>query len=161
VFVSSITQEIADQIRPIINNNIKAKLTFVALKDADQSILKKLVPDVIDWSDLSNSEPKNWEAEFWKAYGCSGSLPTIPPPITVTTLKPAKTTTRKASTQTISGTTPATSPLPYLPCKRQVFLWFDASNDLTSGMFSVRLKKFFYQIIILDSKRSGWKTTLQ
>jgi hypothetical protein len=47
-----------------------AKITFVALKDADQSILKSLVPDVIDWSDLSNPEPVDWEKKFWAAYGC-------------------------------------------------------------------------------------------
>lgn len=71
VFVASITQDAADIIRPIIQNQLNgAKVTFVALKNVDQNILHSLVPDVIDWSDLSKTEPNNWEQQFWSAYGC-------------------------------------------------------------------------------------------
>jgi hypothetical protein len=73
VFVSSIRQADADAISPIINNKLRpGKVTFVALKNANQNILKNLVPDVIDWSKIATQDmPTDWEAEFWKAYGCS------------------------------------------------------------------------------------------
>lgn len=73
--MTSINQEAADIIRPLIERRLGAqKVTFVALKDANQQILKSVVPDVIDWSDLSQTEPADWENAFWKAYGCSKSL---------------------------------------------------------------------------------------
>lgn len=71
VFVTSITQEAADIIRPIIERKLKAaKVTFVALKNVDRNILSGVVPDIIDWTDMTQPEPKNWESAFWNAYGC-------------------------------------------------------------------------------------------
>jgi hypothetical protein len=70
IFVTSIDQNAADVIKQSLQQINAAKVTFVALKGADQTILKSLVPDVIDWSDVSKSEPDNWEAAFWTAYGC-------------------------------------------------------------------------------------------
>jgi len=145
IFVSSINQDAADVIKPIIQTLGAAKITFVALKNADQSILKSLVPDVIDWSDLTQPEPVDWENKFWAAYGCDSKPPTVPPPRTEapkhSTPKPSTLAPTSPRKPTRPPSTPAPTPVPYKPCKREITFMFDASNDISADIFP-NLKHF-------------------
>ncbi|KAI6191095.1 hypothetical protein M3Y97_00190600 [Aphelenchoides bicaudatus] len=149
IFVSSITQDDANEIKPIIDH-LGTKVTFVALKDADQTILRNLVPDVIDWKDLTLSEPPGWEDKFWAAYGCSGKKPTVPPPVTIPSRKtnpPQPGTTRLVPTGPPVKHT--TTPVPFLPCERQVVVAYDLSNSLSASLFTT-LKGFLENQLFAD-----------
>ena len=76
VFVSLFNNEIYDQnagyIRDILAKNVT--LTFVAMGlQADMKKLKWAREDVnvIPWQKIKNeNEPKDWQRQFWSAYGC-------------------------------------------------------------------------------------------
>ncbi|KAI6206057.1 hypothetical protein M3Y94_00862500 [Aphelenchoides besseyi] len=155
VFVSEITDEIADLLQPYAQQ-LDGQLTFVALKNVDKELLERVSPSVIDWSDLTQSAPDDWNAMFWAAYGCDDEPPATASPFTLPTTKAGPTTkadTTVATTSLLSstpaqtvqtgrtgrtrrtiptmGTTPAT---PYQPCQRLFTIVFDVSASLTDDV---------------------------
>ncbi|KAI6191096.1 hypothetical protein M3Y97_00190700 [Aphelenchoides bicaudatus] len=74
IFVSTISQDIVDKVRPFVVDlqNKGCTFTFVAAGNNVQTyLLKQLSPQVIKWNINQELQPANWELLFWSAYGCS------------------------------------------------------------------------------------------
>ncbi|KAI6233348.1 hypothetical protein M3Y99_00928700 [Aphelenchoides fujianensis] len=67
-------QQDADLLK-IYGPKLNGPLSFIALKDANQTLIRQSGFNVVDWSDLTRSSPVNWAQQMWNAYGCSGNSP--------------------------------------------------------------------------------------
>lgn len=120
------------------------EITFVLMgPNTDQSKLTNITNSFVNWSDMSQPEPTNWNAVSKDVYGCESVESTVQPVQstsstrrgltvhTVVTFQPATTT---------NAQTMATGPGPdpgYAPCQQYVIIAGDDTRMLTSANFQV------------------------
>jgi hypothetical protein len=118
-------------------------ITFIILgQNASASKLEQFSSNFIFWTDLTQSQPDNWDSLSYYAYGCNSSSPATGGTVTPYPTR-YQTTTYYNPWQTFRTTYYPwqTTETPYIPCKSWISFGFDDSNGL--DFFGFTMQKSF------------------
>uniref|UniRef100_A0A914PL85 VWFA domain-containing protein n=1 Tax=Panagrolaimus davidi TaxID=227884 RepID=A0A914PL85_9BILA len=186
IFISDTSDAALQDASAVFSLIQNVRITFVLLgQNTDQNKLTNFSSNFINWKDLSQPLPDNWNNLYGTAYGCSEGISTISSISTVTTILPSSSSVTlptsaatvsssiSSTTQTVSSsssvTTASQTPITattsstssvgdYVPCQVLITTLVDISNALSIDQFQKQLtftKNFITQINHLERIQYG------